>query len=195
MPRDLDPALEALIASGTYRRWPAIVITLGTGTVLRFSRAEFEAGGHTFQPKLGDAGTLRMSLAGQSSDRQELEISNLDLALGQQVIGAEALDGATAMLATAFQHSSGEGPVYYVEKMPGDITTAPVSREKVKLSFVGELYGAIIAGERVGSIFPYQYDAVTAPIRRIPGDPNDIPDPNDNNTIDRRGGRIPFNVA
>lgn len=191
MPRDLDPELEALIASGTFRRWPAIVITLGTGTVLRFSRAEFEAGGHTFQPKLGDAGTLRMSLAGQSSDRQEFEISNLDLVLGQQVIAAEALDGATAMLATAFQHSSGAGPVYYVEKMPGDITTAPISREKVKLAFVGELYGTIIAGEHVGAIFPYQQDAVTAPIRRFPNDPDDIPDPNDDGT-GRRGGRLPI---
>lgn len=195
MARDIDPELQALLDSGQFRRWPAIVITLGDGTVLRYSRAEFEAGGHIFSPRLADAGTLKMSLQGQATDRQSLEISNLDLVLGQQVIAVEALDGATAMLATAFQHSSGTGPIYYVEKMPGDITTAPVSRERVKLEFVGELYSTIIGGERVGAIFPYRNDAETASPstspRYVPSDPNDIPDPNDDGT-GRRHGRLPI---
>jgi len=188
MPRDIPDELQALLDSGTVRRWPAIVITLGDGTVLRYSKAEFEAAGHTFQPRLADAGSLKMSLQGQSTDRQELQISNLDLVLGQQVVTAGMLDGATAMLATAFQHSSGEGPIYYVEKMPGDITTAPVSRDRVKLNFVGELYGTIIAGERVGAIFPYSQDTETAVPQVTPIDPNDLEDPNGDPF--RRGGRI-----
>jgi hypothetical protein len=194
MPRDIEEGLQALLDSGSFRRWTAIVITLGNGTVLRFSRAEFEAGGHTFLARLGESGALLMSLQGQSTDRQDLKANNVDKVLGQQVIGAGALDGATAMLAVAFQHRSGEGPIYYVEKMPGDIVSGAVNRPSVKFSFVGELYGAIIAGEKVGAIFPYQDTAQTAiaPIRRIPNDPNDLPDPNDPDNPGRRRGRLPI---
>lgn len=191
MSRDhLDPDLLALINSGHAEDHTCVVITLGDGaTILRFSTAELTVGGNTFLAKLGPSDGLTMSLT-NAMDRMSLKAQNVDKLLGQQITSlSSALEGATAVLGIAFRDQDASGPWYYDEKMPGDLLTGAVDEQWVELPFVGDIYGAQVAGETVASVFPYQ-DVTPIEIRF---NPNDLPNPNDPDEDPRRtGGRIPI---
>lgn len=179
MPRVLEPELEALIDSGHREDHTCVVITLGNATVLRFATAELEADGNVFIGNLGENDPLKMSLT-IAIDRTSLKAQNVDQVLGQQLTSiSNALEGATVMLAIAFQDQNREGPIYYDEKMPGDLMSGAVDEKWVDLPVVGELYAAQVVGETVSSVFPYQHDSVPA---------GSIVDPDDLRPIPRNGG-------
>lgn len=186
MPRTLDPAAQELIDGGHVDDHTAVVITLGTGTVLRFATAGFIYGGNTWLGVLEETGTFKMNNDVQAVDRAMLKVTNVDLAFGQEVTSAsEALEGATAMLGYAFRAQDGSGPWYYDEKMPGDIVAGAVDENIVELSFIGDIYAGQIVGEIVSEVFPYQQESGA---RLRPSDPNDLPVPDD---IPRGPGRFP----
>lgn len=192
MPRDhLSADLLALINSGHAEDHTCVVITLGDGTILRFSTAALTIGADTFLANLGASDGLKMSLT-VAIDRLGLKAQNVDTILGQQITSvSNALEGATAVLGIAFRKQDGSGPWYYDEKMPGDLLTGAVDETWVELPFVGDIYGAQVVGETVGSVFPYQ-DVIPIESRV---DPNDIPGGplDDPDTMPRRGrGRIPM---
>jgi hypothetical protein len=176
MSRTLDPDFQALIDTGHFERHTAVVITLGDDdeTVLRFARSETPVGVDVFLALLGESDPLRMSLQGQATDRQGLKAQNLDGILGQQLTGiSNALEGATAVLGVIFQDQDHLGPIFYDEKMPGDIVAGAVDRQWAELNFVGDLYGGQIVGVTVGAAFPYQQTVAPAQVLL---DPNDLRD-------------------
>ena len=175
MSRVLDPELQALIDSGHCEDHTAVVITLGDGTtILRLATAEVNVDGDLFLANLKETEGLKMSLT-RAYDRTKLSAQNVDKVLGQQLTGmTNSLEGATAMLGHIFIDPR-TGTVYYDEKLPGDILTGQVDEETVELSFVADIYGGMVVGDTVGSVFPYQ-DPTPAEDHI---DPNDLIDPND----------------
>jgi hypothetical protein len=175
MPRTLSAGLQALIDSGQREDHTCVVITLGNGTVLHFATAELTAGGHFFIGNLGENDPLKMGLT-VAVDRTNLKAQNVDKVLGRQLTGiSNALEGATAMLAIAFQRQDRTGPIYYDEKMPCDVMTGAVDERWAELPVVGELYSAQVVGDTVSSAFPYQQDAAPTPIINNPDDLPSVP--------------------
>ena len=197
MARELDAAPAALVDSGHYRRWSAVVIKLGDedNTVLRFACAEQTVGGNSFLGNLKHPQPLKLSLQGQVTDRQQVQAQNLDLILGQQLTGlTSALNGAQAMVGTLLQDNDG-GTVYYDERVPCDVTTGAVTREWAELLLLAEMYAGFIAGVTVGEIFPYQDDSVLPSAEIQPPvlrDPNDIPTWPGGGIPGERPGRLPL---
>lgn len=191
----LSADLLALINSGHAEDHTCVVITLGDGTILRFSSAALTIGPDTFLPNLGASDGLKMSLT-VAIDRMGLKAQNVDTILGQQITSvSNALEGATAVLGIAFRNADGSGPWYYDEKMPGDLLSGAVDEQWVEFSFVGDIYGAQVVGETVASVFPYQ-DVTPIENRR---DPNDLPgdggDPIGGDRMPGRGGRGRIPIA
>ena len=173
MSRTLSAEAQALLNTGHIEGRTAVVITLGNGTVLRLSSAEFTIDGQLFTADLEETDALKMGLDTTAVDRTTLKIQNVDKLFGQQLTGAsDALEGATAMLGFAFREANNpNAPWFYDEKMPGDIIAGAVDQNRVELKFLADIYGALVVGETVSSVFPYQQEKAIAP--RV--DPNDLP--------------------
>ena len=170
--RILDPALQALLDSGTCEDHTTLVITLGDGTVLRFATAELLIGGHTFLANLKPSDPLKMSLT-SVIDSTVVRVQNVDKVFGQQLTGiSNALDGATGMLGTAF--IAADGTIYHDDKMPGDIIAGLVDETvdppECPIKFVGDIYAGNLVGDTIAAVFPWN----TAPPTTITTDPNDI---------------------
>src|SRR5882724_1461215 len=152
--RDLDPALQALLDSGTCEEHTTIVITLGDGTLLRFATAELLIDGHTFKANLKASDVLSMSLT-KAIDSMVLRVQNVDMVFGQQLTGiTNALNGATAMLGIVFIDKLGNQ--YYDEKVPGDIIAGAVDETvdppECPIMFVAEMYAGFINGDTIASL-------------------------------------------
>ena len=171
MSRSLEAGLTTLINSGHCEDHTVLTITLGDGTVLRFATASLVISGNTYLANLGESDALKMSLT-QALDRMNLKAQNVDKALGQTILGIPtALEGASAMLGVAVKAQDGSGPLYYDDKMPGDLLAGEIDEQWVNLTFVGDLYAGQVIGELVSQIFPYQQDSQPTQTLR---DPNDI---------------------
>lgn len=175
MGRALDPDLQALIDGGHVESHTAARITLGDDTVVRFATGEFEVGEEFYSGEIDEMEPLKMSLT-NAIDRTQIKIQNVTRVFGQQLTSAmDRLDGATAMLGIAFRNQNGVGPWYFDEKIPGDVLAGQIDENQVPLNFVGETYGAMIVGETVASVFPYQQERT--PFSGF-SDPNDLVNPN-----------------
>jgi hypothetical protein len=193
MARVLDPDLQDLIDTGHYESHTAVVITLGDAgeTELHLATAEFSVGAQPFLAQLGENSPLKMSLT-NATDRTGLKAQNVDGVIGQQLTGLPgALDGATAVLGMAFQDQQRLGPIFYDEKLPGDLLAGAVDKEWAEFAFVADIYGGQVVGETVSSVFPYQDNS--RPIGSGP-DPDDLPDRGDPDGPPGRG-RIPIGTG
>jgi hypothetical protein len=96
MPRTLPVIAQTAIATGWWRRHPAVIITLGTGAVLKYSTINITVGANTFVDRLKYVGPCKTTMT-DAPDNVSFDVWNADAVAGLALIDpVNALNGVKA---------------------------------------------------------------------------------------------------
>src|SRR5690242_14611364 len=96
MPKSLPVIATNAVATGWWRYQPALIITLGDGTLLKYSTINITVGSDVFVNRLKSVGPMKQSLT-DAPDNVSFSLWNADAVAGLALIDpTNALNGATA---------------------------------------------------------------------------------------------------
>lgn len=163
MPRDLSPALAALLASGNCKSHDTVGVTLGDATQFYLATASVVVDGRPYLPTIEEVAPLQLGLT-PAVDKATFKVQNVDLVMGQAVTGqTNAMDGAEAVLGIVFVDLE-SGATYYDERMPGQIAGNEVVEKSVTFNVISDISAAQIGGRLISDVFPFSDVPVSAPI-------------------------------
>ena len=132
--------------------YETLYLELASGAILRLGVGEVSIGGKEYLGKLKVTAPLRMSLT-KASDNVSLEISNVNLALGQSLISQpNALDNCLAVFGAYFKNNDTDEE-WHDEKLPGEIVASAIDGDKIVCSFLSDLDAAQNHGRLIADIF------------------------------------------
>ena len=160
-------------ALGYAKRATAIRITLGDGTILRFSTGAYDVAGETYLAKLAPVDALNLELT-SATEGVELKIANLTLALGQNLINTPDLISGTSAVLQAYFYDAKNNLTWLDDKIAGEIQIGEIDADWVKIFFIAKPDATLYDGVAVAEKFPEE--AVPAAARPVepPAPINDI---------------------
>jgi len=165
MPKELPVIASTAIATGWWGRKPAFIITLGSGTVLKYSTIDITVGSDTFVSRCKYVGPIKQTMT-NAPDNVSFDLWNADAVAGLALVDpVNALKGAKATCYSIITDlTSGEHSL--VEEMSGFLEIAPGSGagdDKVTFTLIsdGAVPTPVIATTQVLSNCPYWYNNAT----------------------------------
>lgn len=140
-------------ALGRATRRTTLFITLGDGTPLYFSTADTNVAGVAYLGKLAPIDALNLELTA-AVEGIALKISNITLALGQNLINTpDLLSGTTAVLGVYF-YDAGTGLEWTDEKITGEIAVGDIDDNWVNVFFASKVDAVEYGGVSIAALFP-----------------------------------------
>lgn len=140
MAHTFPAGLTTVINTGWWRYYPAVIITLTSGSVLKYSTINITVGSNTYLNKLKKVGRAKQG-ATAPIDRVEFEMWNADAVSGQTIVQPEeALDNAKASFYAIYINAKDSSDKYEVEKLAGVLDQIKAGDEIVRAQIISDAY-------------------------------------------------------